>query len=159
MELHYLDNAATTAVLPAAAQAAGIAMTQVFGNPSSLHRAGQQARELLENGDGLPPQTESFVQAFANKDSLLLTQTLVPMEKWKRDALAEILAQWLELLESALTSRAGMTAVSTHGRELAKNRSAVEIYEGAQTLKKALAYTQSNVSPAAVCGWLAWTLR
>ena len=48
MKLHYLDNAATTAVLPAAAQAAGIAMTTVFGNPSSLHRAGQQARELLE---------------------------------------------------------------------------------------------------------------
>jgi len=48
MKLHYLDNAATTAVLPAAAQAAGIAMTSVFGNPSSLHRAGQQARELLE---------------------------------------------------------------------------------------------------------------
>lgn len=48
MKLHYLDNAATTAVLPAAAQAAGIAMTQVFGNPSSLHRAGTEARELLE---------------------------------------------------------------------------------------------------------------
>ena len=102
---------------------------------------------------------QDFVRAFANKDSLLLTQVLVPMEKWKRDALAEILAQWLELLESALTSRAGMTAVSTHGRELARNRSAVEIYEAAQVLKKALVYTQSNVSPAAVCGWLAWTLR
>ena len=129
---------------------------------AAIFRSGRflgQARQLLENGDALPPQTESFVQAFANKDSLLLIQTLVPMEKWKRDALAEILAQWLELLESALTSRAGMTAVSTHGRELARNRSAVEIYEGTQVLKKALVYTQSNVSPAAVCGWLAWTLR
>jgi DNA polymerase-3 subunit delta' len=118
-----------------------------------------QARELLENGDALPPQTEQFVQAFANKDSLLLTQLLVPMEKWKRDALAEILAQWQELLENALTSRAGISAVSTHSRELARQRSAVEIYDGLQALKKALQYTQSNVSPAAVCGWLAWTLR
>ena len=129
---------------------------------AAIFRSGSflgQARQLLENVDDLPPQTESFVQAFANKDPLLLTQTLVPMEKWKRDALAEILAQWLELLESALTSRAGMTAVSTHGRELARNRSAVEIYEAAQAMKKALAYTQSNVSPAAVCGWLAWSLR
>ena len=129
---------------------------------AAMFRSGRflgQARVLLENGDALPPQTESFVQAFATRDSLLLTQTLVPMEKWKRDALAEILAQWLELLESALTSRAGMAAVSTHGRELARNRSAVEIYEGTQVLKKALVYTQSNVSPAAVCGWLAWTLR
>ena len=129
---------------------------------AAMFRSGRflgQARILLENGDTLPPQTESFVKAFAERDTLLLTQTLVPMEKWKRDALAEILAQWLELLESALTSRAGMTAVSTHGRELARNRSAVEIYEGTQVLKKALVYTQSNVSPAAVCGWLAWTLR
>ena len=129
---------------------------------AAMFRSGRflgQARVLLENGDALPPQTESFVQAFANRDPLLLTQVLVPMEKWKRDALAEILAQWLELLESALTSRAGMTAISTHGRELARNRSAVEIYEGTQVLKKALVYTQSNVSPAAVCGWLAWTLR
>ena len=118
-----------------------------------------QAREILENGDGLPPQTESFVKAFANRDSLLLTQTLVPMEKWKRDALAEILAQWLELLESALTCRGGLTAVSSHGRELARQRSGVEIYEGVQALKKALEYTQSNVSPAAVCGWLVWVLR
>ena len=118
-----------------------------------------QARELLENGDAVPPQTESFVQAFVSKNSLLLTQTLVPMEKWKRDALAEILTQWLELLESALASRGGINAVSSHSREVARQRSAGEIYEGVQALKKALAYTQSNVSPAAVCGWLAWALR
>ena len=118
-----------------------------------------QARELLESGDTLPPQTENFVKAFANRDSLLLTQTLVPMEKWKRDALAEILTQWLELLENALTSRAGLSAVSTHSRELARQRTAGEIYDGAQALKKALNYTQSNVSPAAVCGWLTWVLR
>ena len=129
---------------------------------AAIFRSGRflgQARELLENGNALPPQTESFVTAFANKDSLLLTQVLVPMEKWKRDALAEILAQWLELLESALTSRSGITAVSGHSRELARQRSAAEIYEGVQALKKALTYTQSNVSPAAVCGWLTWTLR
>ena len=41
-----------------------------------------QARELLESGDALPPQTESFVKAFANRDALLMTETLVPMEKW-----------------------------------------------------------------------------
>ena len=129
---------------------------------AAIFRSGRflgQARQLLENGDALPPQTESFVKAFANRDNLLLTQTLVPMEKWKRDALAEILAQWLELLESALTSRAGLSAVSAHSRELARLRSAAEIYEGVQALKKALSYTQSNVSPAAVCGWLTWALR
>ena len=129
---------------------------------AAIFRSGSflgQARQLLENGEGLPPQTEQFVQAFANRDSLLLTQVLVPMEKWKRDALAEILTQWLELLESALTSRSGITAVSGHSRELARQRSAGELYEGVQTLKRALLYAQSNVSPAAICGWLVWALR
>ena len=129
---------------------------------AAMFRSGRflgQARELLETGDSLPSQTENYVRAFAHRDSLLLTQTLVPMEKWKRDALADILAQWLELLEGALTSRSGMTAVSTHSRELAQQRSGAELYQGVQALKKSLLYTQSNVSPAAVCGWLAWTLR
>jgi len=129
---------------------------------AAIFRSGSflgQARELLENGDGLPPQTEAFVRAFGGKDSLLLTQTLVPMEKWKRDALAEILAQWLELLENALACRAGITAVSGHSRELARQRTALELREGVQALKKALLLTQSNVSPAAVCGWLTWALR
>jgi len=129
---------------------------------AAVFRSGRflgQARELLENGDALPPQTEAFVKAFANQDFLLLAQTLVPMEKWKRDALSEILTQWLELMESALTSRGGLAAVTSHSRELARQRSGVEIYEAVQALKKALNYTQSNVSPAAICGWLIWALR
>ena len=118
-----------------------------------------QARKLLEAGSQLLPQTEQFVRAFAQRDGLLLMQTLVPMEKWKRDALAELLAQWLELLEGALTSRAGLEAVSVHSRELAQGRTAAEIHEAVQAVRKALDYTQSNVSPAAVCGWLTWALR
>jgi len=118
-----------------------------------------QARQLLKEGNELPPQTEQFVRSFGTGDSLLLVQTLVPMEKWKRDALAEILTQWLTLLESALTSRTGLHAVSSHARELAQRRSAGEIHAAIQAIKKALEYTQSNVSPAAVCGWLSWALR
>ena len=117
-----------------------------------------QAKELLESGEDLPPQTESFVKAFAARDALGLTQTLVPMEKWKRDALAEILQSWLELLENALVSRGGGPSVSAHARSLAQSRSTQELYAGAQSLKKALEYTKSNVSSAAVCGWLAWEL-
>ena len=118
-----------------------------------------QARKLLEAGSQLPPQTEQFVRAFSSRDNLLLTQTLVPMEKWKRDPLAEILEQWLELLEGALTSRAGLEAVSAHSRELAQQRTAAEIHDAVLAVKKALDYTRSNVSPAAVCGWLFWALR
>lgn len=46
--MHYLDNAATTRVLPEAAEAAVHAMCTCFGNPSSLHRMGIEASHLLE---------------------------------------------------------------------------------------------------------------
>jgi len=45
----YLDNAATTCVCPEAAQAAMEAMTVHYGNPSSTHRAGREAKKLLDN--------------------------------------------------------------------------------------------------------------
>lgn len=47
--MHYLDNAATTAVLPEAAEAAMHTMCTCFGNPSSLHKMGIEASHLLED--------------------------------------------------------------------------------------------------------------
>lgn len=48
MQEHYLDNAATTQVLPEAAERALALMVQEYGNPSSLHTKGFQARQALE---------------------------------------------------------------------------------------------------------------
>lgn len=48
MNEHYLDNSATTPVLPAAAQKAVELMTDNFGNPSSLHQKGFSARKAVE---------------------------------------------------------------------------------------------------------------
>ena len=47
--MHYLDNAATTRVLPEAAEAAMHAMCEGFGNPSSLHQMGIDASRPVEN--------------------------------------------------------------------------------------------------------------
>ncbi len=118
-----------------------------------------QARSLLESGGQLPPQTESFVKALGARDALLLTQTLVPMEKWKRDPLAEILTQWMQILEEALASRSGVRALSPQARQLSQQRTAAELREALMILKTAAEYTRSNVSPGAVCGWLQWELR
>ena len=46
--MHYLDHAATTAVLPEAAAIACRVMTEQFGNPSSVHRMGIEASGILE---------------------------------------------------------------------------------------------------------------
>ena len=45
----YLDNAATTRVCPEAAEAAMNAMTLQYGNPSSTHRMGREAKKLLDS--------------------------------------------------------------------------------------------------------------
>lgn len=115
-----------------------------------------QAKALLEEGLSLPPQTAAFVRAFAGGDALALTELLVPMEKWKRDALIPVLSGWLALLEEAL---AGYREISTLAGEIASRRTAPDIYRAIQALQKALTYAQSNVSPGAICGWLAWALR
>ena len=118
-----------------------------------------QALRLLEDGGGAAPQTESFVSAFSQRSSLELVRTLVPLEKWKREPLSELLQQWLELMEEALVCRSGVRTVSPLSRKLSSARSGSELYEAAETLKKSLQYLQSNVSPAAVCGYLCWALR
>lgn len=129
---------------------------------AALRRSGGflgQARELLSSGSGLTPQTEGFIRGFASRNALVLTEVLVPMEKWKRDALTEILQSWAELLEEALTCRAGEAAVSSLARSLSQGRSTPELLQALKHIKKAREYAVSNVSPAAVCGWLAWALR
>ena len=118
-----------------------------------------QAKEILEAGGALPPQTEQFIRAFSRRDSLGLTQTLVPLEKWKRDDLTGLLENWLELTEQALACRTGGTKAGSMARLLAESRSSTELMGAVNALRKALEYTKSNVSGAAVCGWLQWSLR
>ena len=118
-----------------------------------------QAKQLLESGEALPPQTEDFIRALADRNTLLLVQTLAPMEKWKRDALLPVLRSWVEIVQGALVSRSGSAAVASQSRGLAQARTAEELHKAVLCLKKAIDYTLSNVSPAAVCGWLAWELR
>ena len=129
---------------------------------AALRRSGGflgQARELLSSGSETTPQTEGFARAFAARNALALTEVLVPMEKWKRDALTEILQSWAELLEEALTCRTGAMAGSSLAKTLSQGRSTPELLQALKDIKKAREYALSNVSPAAVCGWLAWALR
>ena len=129
---------------------------------SAMDRSGGfygQAKEILAEGGAVPPQTESFVKAFSARDSLGLTQVLVPLEKWKRDTLAELLESWLSLLEQALACRTGGARAGKLARQIAESRSSAELMGAVNALRKALEYVRSNVSGAAVCGWLQWALR
>lgn len=118
-----------------------------------------QAREALSGEEKIPPQTSQLVQAFSSRDQLLLAQTLVPMEKWKRDQWIPVLQQWIEIFEGALACRSGMDAVSPLSAQLAATRSAAELLAAIVQLQKAMEYAQGNVSCGAICGHLVWVLR
>ena len=129
---------------------------------SAMDRSGGflgQAKEILSEGGAVPPQTEGFIRAFSARESLGLTQVLVPLEKWKRDALTELLESWLSLLEQALACRTGGAKAGKLARQIAESRGSAELMGAVNALRKALEYARSNVSGAAICGWLQWSLR
>ncbi len=117
-----------------------------------------QARELL-SGISLSDEAVRFAQAYAARDVLGLMQVLVPMEKWKRDALIPVLKQWLELVEQAMVCRSGLPAAVPEAGRIAGGRNMPELMAAAGYLKKAIEYARGNVSCAAVCSWLSWALR
>ena len=118
-----------------------------------------QAMTILESGSDLPPETQQFLHAYANRSALELVQTLAPMEKWKRDQLIPILQQWATCLEGALVYRSGVSTVTPMARELTAGRSAGELMQAVKLLQQSIEYAQGNVSVAAICGHLAWALR
>ncbi len=48
MDTLYFDHAATTPLHPDVAQTMSMALTEVFGNPSSIHQLGRQSRKLVD---------------------------------------------------------------------------------------------------------------
>ena len=73
---HYLDNSATTRVCQAAAEAAMQAMTEVYGNPSSTHTKGREAKQLLDKSRkqvaqalGCTPQELVFTSCGSESDN------------------------------------------------------------------------------------------
>ena len=118
-----------------------------------------QAMELLESGENLPPEVEAFVRAYAARDALALTMVLVPMEKWKRDQILPLFEAWKDMLQEGLACRSGMPAPGRGAKLLAESRSSKDLLGAVEILRKAIEYTQGNVSVAAVCGWLVHALK
>ena len=118
-----------------------------------------QALNLLQQERAVSEQTELFAMGFGKKDAIALLQALVPMERWDRERLIPELTQWLQLLQQALFCRSGVAVSSQLARQLAGQRSSAELLQAARQLEKTIEYAQGNVSPAAICGHLAWALR
>ena len=118
-----------------------------------------QAMALLEQSEESSESTLQFLKAYAGSDALGLMQVLVPMEKWKRDVLVAELEQWLLSLSNALCARSGVTATQPMADAIGASRSGKDIMNAINALQKAIDYAQRNISPGAICGYLAWALR
>ncbi len=118
-----------------------------------------QAQTLLEEGTDHSPQTKAFLQAFSRRDVLQLVATLVKMEKWGREEVIRELNTWIQLLQSALTSRSQKKGADPLAQALGNARTQADILKAVQALQKATLYARGNVSVAAVSGWLQWQLR
>ena len=77
--MRYLDHAATTPVLPEVAETVTTAMSDDFGNPSSVHGAGRRARALVEDARervavaiGASPAEIVFTSGGTEADNLAL---------------------------------------------------------------------------------------
>jgi cysteine desulfurase len=80
MDSIYLDNNATTPVLPAVWEALRPFQTEVYGNPASAHRAGRRARQALEDAReqvaallGAHPDEVVFTSGATEANNLALT--------------------------------------------------------------------------------------
>lgn len=115
-----------------------------------------QAEEILSREDD--PTLLPFARAFVRGSRLAMTELLVPLEKKKRDELIPIVDGWIELLEGALSFRSGGSAPSALAERISERLGSRELLTAIEKLKTASEYLQSNVSPAAVCGYLQWWL-
>lgn len=74
---HYLDNSATTRVCEAAAKAAYEAMTSIYGNPSSTHTKGREAKKLLDSS-----RAQAAAAIGCKPDELVFTSCGSESDNW-----------------------------------------------------------------------------
>lgn len=149
-----------TVLRPALEKACPHASTQQI--TGAIGRSGGylgQAIRILEESEDASQNTLQFLTAYANSDGMGLLQVLVPMEKWKRDALVAELEQWRLALTDALCARSGVTPTQPMADKVSTARSGKDIMHAAAALEKAIDYAQRNISTGAVCGYLVWELR
>jgi len=86
MKKIYLDNAATTPVAAEVAQEIAELMQSCFGNPSSIHGHGREAKAILEKArrkvaelTGTQPSRIFFTSGGTEADNMAIRQTIAHM--------------------------------------------------------------------------------
>lgn len=96
----YLDNAASTPVLPEAFEAAAPFLTECFGNPSSIHTQGRraalaiiEAREKCANAIGAKPEEIYFTSGGTEADNMALRSAALSGRKAGRTRIVTTLIE------------------------------------------------------------------
>lgn len=118
-----------------------------------------QAIAMVEGGEALLPQSESFVQAYCGGDKAALLRLLVSIEKLKREQLRPVFAQWLVLLEGALRVHARLPAAWPACDRIAAVHSSASLLAAVNAVEQAQKYLESNVGAAHICGALSVRLQ
>ena len=113
-----------------------------------------RAAELLREGEGLAPETLRFLDCFARRDRLGLTELLVPMEKTKRDRFISLMGEWTEILTDAMSVRAGRPGRTEAAARIGSARSVSDLFGAIRLLQRAAELADGNVSVGTICGWL-----
>lgn len=116
-----------------------------------------QAAELLREGEVISARTQAFAKAFLERDPVAMTRLMVGMEKTKRDQALTEVEQWRQLLQNALSCRSGLSAVGQEIKQL-RRQDPARLLNAIRELDKAITYLKANVSVAAVCANLQWTV-
>ena len=113
---------------------------------------------FLERNGKQSPQTEAFVKAYAAKSKVGIAEVLVPMQKWKRDALIPELQKWAEVIHSAIGYRYEFPMPREDAKLIGDARNTQELISAARALRTAIDYAQDNVAVTTICGYLEWML-
>jgi len=114
--------------------------------------------QILES-ELLLPQVEQMIAGYAARDNYAVLQSLLQMEKWKREQLRPALAQLRLLLCDAMLLRAKRPAAFEGAKRLLENRTGSELLSAAQNLQYAMDALDANAAVGAVIGWLCVHLR
>lgn len=116
------------------------------------------AYSILSDGAFLP-QTLALARCFAARDAFGLLQTLLPMEKYKREQLLPVLTGLRRLLCMTLRARADAGRADETMQLLLRARTGAELLQAAQSCRQAADDLAGNVGVGAVVGGLCISLR
>ena len=116
------------------------------------------ACEALKEGIFLP-QTLAIAKSFAARDTLSLLQALVPLEKYKREQLLQIVSELRRLLCTVMRARAGAFRQDEMMQQILLSRTGTEILHAIDILEQAGDDLNNNVGVGAVIGGLCVGLR